>query len=426
MSAKTFIEQKVKEGYSKDEIQGLYSEYVNLNDTPAKFSAFQRKIREVFLDMKMSPEYEKMLGIFDANNGALIAKNIDISRQKQALQDTNRILTAESRKEFRVQNVIEALTKELIAEIPKIKITGNIPKLKKSENAHFGIMQFTDHHLNELIHGDEVGNEFDFEVASKRLKKLVDESDRVFKSFGITEVLIAFLGDMINSDRRLDETLHKASNRARAVLLACHIYRQVIEDLIKRGYTVKVASVTGNESRIGEWNDTSDIQATDNFDYMIHNILGIMFSEEKKVQFFNSDWKEGVFNFEDFHLLLLHGESVKQEKNIRDLYAKWAQKGILLDYILHGHYHSTMVTDISSRGSSLCGANAYSDKALGLYSRASQNIHVVMKDKSVYSMKVDLQNATGDGYGIVPELEAYNAKSARKLEDKLLVIPLKG
>ena len=397
-----------------------------MNDTPAKFSAFQRKIREVFLDMKMSPEYEKMLGIFDANNGTLIAKNIDISRQKQALQDTNRILTAEARKDFRVANVVEKLTQELIAEIPRIKVTGTIPKLKKSDLANFGIMQFSDHHFNELIHGDEVGNEFDFVVGSKRLKKLVDEADRVFKAFGVTEVLLAFLGDMINSDRRLDETLHKASNRARAVLLACHIYRQLIEDLVKRGYSIKVATVTGNESRIGEWNDTSDIQATDNFDFMIHNILSIMFSGESKVKFFNSDWKEGVFNFGDFHLLLLHGENIKQEKNIRDLYAKWAQKGILLDYILHGHYHSTMVTDISSRGSSLCGANAYSDKALGLYSRAAQNVHIVMKDKSVYSMRIDLQNSKGEGYGIVPELEAYNAKLARKLEDKMLVIPLKG
>ncbi len=425
MTVRDFIKKKLDEGFSLAEIRGFYQDYIAGEQNPATFSSYIRTIQKVTVDEKMFKMQDELIGLYTESNAPLFEKALNLSRQKQALQDTNRILTAENRKEFRGINVVEKLTQELLTELPKIKVPGKIPKLKKSDNAVFGVIQFTDHHFNELIHEDEIGNSFDFVVGSKRLKKLADESDRIFKAYGITEIVITFLGDMINSDRRLDETLHKASNRARAVLLACHLYRQMFEDLISRGYSLKIATVTGNESRIGEFHDSSDIQATDNFDFLIHNILKTMFSAEKNIAFFNADWKESVLNIDGTNLLMLHGEAIKQEKNVRDLYAKWAQKGVMIDFVLHGHFHATMITDISARGSSLCGANAYSDKTLCLYSKAAQNVHVFMKNKTIHSMKIDLQNVENEGYDVIKELESYNVKSARKVSDsKYLVIPL--
>ena len=48
-----------------------------------------------------------------------------------------------------------------------------------------------------------------------------------------------------------------------------------------------------------------------------------------------------------------------------------------------------------------------------------------MKNKTIHSMKIDLQNVENEGYDVIKELESYNAKSARKVNDsKYLVIPL--
>ena len=70
-----------------------------------------------------------------------------------------------------------------------------------------------------------------------------------FKSRSITNVLLVQSGDLLNSDRRLDELLSMATNRAKATFLAVAIVQQVILDLNEH-FNVSVASVTGNESRV--------------------------------------------------------------------------------------------------------------------------------------------------------------------------------
>ena len=74
---------------------------------------------------------------------------------------------------------------------------------------------------------------YDFTVASKRLSKLVDETKKLFKCYGITKVLLAGTGDFINSDRRLAEKLASATSQVRASLLATYLIQQVIIDLAR-------------------------------------------------------------------------------------------------------------------------------------------------------------------------------------------------
>ncbi len=413
-----YIRLKIQEGYSRFDIRGMYQEAIRNGDISGEFSSFDRLIRKEFASLAEHRQLLESEGIFDKSNAEIISKAVDLFRQKQNVQDHNRVNVKIAREASRVSNALETFNRELISEIPRIKITGSVPKLKTNPESLFGVIQLSDHHMNELIHVDEVGNRFDFTVASQRLRKLVIESSRLFQAYGVTKIFVAVLGDLMNSDRRLDEILHASTNRARATLLACYLYRQMFEDLVKRGFTLSVAAVTGNESRAGEFNYFSDIVATDNYDYTIFNILRIMFENEKKVVFYSGDWKESYVSVSGVNMLLTHGESIKTERDIRDLYSKWANKGKLIDFILHGHYHSTAITDLSARSASLCGANAYSDKQLNLYGKASQNIHVVMKDKSIHNFRIDLQNVEGvQGYDIVKELEEYHAKSARKLHN---------
>jgi len=69
-----------------------------------------------------------------------------------------------------------------------------------------------------------------------------------------------------------------------------------------------------------------------------------------------------------------------------------------------------------ARSSSLVGPNSYSENALLLTSRASQNIHVQFEDGNIDSIKIDLQTFEGfEGYPVQKELEEYNAKSASKM-----------
>ena len=83
-----------------------------------------------------------------------------------------------------------------------------------------------------------------------------------------------------------------------------------------------------------------------------------------------------------------------------------------------GHLHETMITDLFARSSSLVGANAYSENALNLSSRAAQNIYVMLKEGR-QDIRIDLQDTKGfKGYDIDKELMAYNTKSAEKSKPK--------
>ena len=89
-------------------------------------------------------------------------------------------------------------------------------------------------------------------------------------------------------------------------------------------------------------------------------------------------------------------------------------KGTKIDYVIFGHVHSARVGDTFGRSSSMVGANDYSEKALNLGGRASQNCYVFYNNGNRDGIKVDLQNVNCKGYEIDKTLEAYNAKSAKK------------
>ena len=66
----------------------------------------------------------------------------------------------------------------------------------------------------------------------------------------------------------------------------------------------------------------------------------------------------------------------------------------------------------------MVGANDYSEKALNLNGRASQNCYIFYKNGNRDGIKVDLQHADFEGYDINESLEAYNAKSTEKRKKK--------
>ena len=119
--------------------------------------------------------------------------------------------------------------------------------------------------------GEDI-NLMDFEIASKRCKHFVKKATKYFKAFGVTNILVAMTGDLLNSDRRLDELLNMATNRAKATFLAVDILQQVIMDL-NSNFNVSVAMVTGNESRVKKDWGWSKTLASDNYDFTIFKTL---------------------------------------------------------------------------------------------------------------------------------------------------------
>ena len=343
----------------------------------------------------------------------LITENVKLAKQKQSFQDLNRIERKTFREYARVENAVEKYNEAIKNTLDKYNFSNLIIEHEENSNA-VGVIQFSDIHFNELV--DLEHNKYDFKVASSRCKYFVDKAIKYFKAFDISNILIVLSGDLLNSDRRLDELLSMATNRAKATFLAVDILQQVMLHL-NNHFNISIASVTGNESRVKQEWGWAKILASDNYDFTIFHTLKYLF-KDSSVNFIDGDPTEVVVEVAGQNLLILHGNgSIRAtgiEKSINQMRGRYQARGTKIDYVIFGHVHSARIGDNYSRSSSMVGANDYSEKALNLAGRASQNCYIFYDNGNRDGIKIDLQNS-GKGYDIDSSLESYNAKSSSKV-----------
>lgn len=419
MSLKSWIIEKLKENeLDSKKVRTMYQSFIKDSGSISSEKSFQETVS------RLKGQLER--GELELADEEVVRENVRLSKQLQKQQDLNRIKNKSYRESSRIENALVEYSEEIINILKKYDLSCLInnkdPFVYKSDL--FGVVNIADTHFNEMITPFEGNlNSYDFKIASKRLRLFAEKIKRIFKSYGVKNVVIAFLGDLLNSNRRIEELLASSTNRSKATLLASFLLEQFIIDLSK-DYSLILVSVTGNESRINEIHEWSDLLVTENFDYTIFNILKIMFRGVKSVNFIEGDYKEQIITLNGFNILILHGENIKTEKDVQLLMGKYQSQGVQIHHIMTGHYHAAKISDYSSRSSSLCGSNAYSNRSLGLISKASQNIHIIdSKLKLIDSMKLDLQIIDEvEGYNIDENLEAYNAKSLEKTKIKKTIL----
>ena len=352
----------------------------------------------------------------------IVATNVRLKKQKQKLQDTNRIERKSFREQARYENAIEEYAKALLEEnreYGKFLKTLNISRLRPTKQKRgVGIIQLTDLHANELINLPH--NKFDFEVLSKRMKLYAYKCVKRILSDNVEKVALIITGDLLNSDRRLDEMLNQATNRSKASLLMQHLLIQfILEIRNETGLAITIVSVLGNESRVGKELPFSNEGLSDNYDF---NIVGsvkqqLEFARISGINFGSIDKVEQVVNIDGKNWLVAHDLSKytdKQEKSQQTI-GRYSLQGTKIDFMLGGHIHATRVMGNSARSSSMTGSNSYNEVALNLAGKAQHNYYLA-QDGRIETTVFDLQDVSKiEGYNIVKELEAYNVKSVDKL-----------
>ena len=236
-------------------------------------------------------------------NLELIQENVRLAKQKQSAQDINRIERKSFREYARLENAVSKYNKKLVEIFENYKLSKYTAK-HSEKNKCVGVIQFSDVHFNELVNIPNC-NKYDFTVASARCKLFVDKAIKYFEAFDVTNVLMVQSGDLLNSDRRLDELLNMATNRAKATFLAVDILQQVILHLNKH-FNISVCMVTGNESRVKPEMGWSNIIASDNYDYTIFQTLRYIF-RKSDIKFIDGDPSEIVVEVAGQNLLVIHG-----------------------------------------------------------------------------------------------------------------------
>lgn len=380
----------------------------------------QHLIDKYHLDVKKHSLRHRIKDIiqYEIADKEVIEENLKLAKKSQKQADLNRIKNKSFREHVRLENALVEYNKALI-DILKTESLKTTIKQHESKGKQAIIVQIADTHFNELV--SLKNNKYDFEVASKRLQKFAHHIKEYATFYNVNEIFIAITGDLLNSDRRLDEKLAMSTNRAKATFLGVHLLKHFILDLNSIA-NISVGCVSGNESRAYELGFV-DIVASDNYDFTIFEILRMLLPD---INFITSGGLELVVEVNGHNVLLIHGHQLGNMQNdkIAKVISKYARNSIILDFMICGHLHETKITDLFARSSSLVGANSYSENALLLSSRAAQNIYI-MKDNERHDIRIDLQHTKGfKGYAINKELSAYNAKSLDKTHKKQTVFKI--
>lgn len=397
-------------------------EIIDLFDNGKNYSEISRHLIDKYcLDVQVDYFRKQITAIvhYLIADKDIIKYNIQLAKQKQRFQDLNRIERKAFREDARLENALVEYNKELISLLKKHSTKVKLKKVKK-ENEAVIVCQIADTHFNELVDLDT--NKYDFEVASKRLQKFAYLVKKYAKFHNADKILIAITGDLLNSDRRLDEKLAMATNRSKATLLSVHLLKHFILDLNEVA-EIQVCCVTGNESRVNEELGWVDIVASDNYDFTIFEMLRLLLPD---INFIRGNALELVIEVMGNNILVVHGHQLRSMSTteITKVISKYSSKGTIINFVICGHLHETMIRDNFARSASLVGSNAYSENALNLSGRAAQNIYC-FTNEGRQDIRIDLQNTDNwEGYDIDKELFAYNAKSLDKTHKKETVFKI--
>ena len=334
-----------------------------------------------------------------------------LQKQKQNAQDTARITNKILREKNREDSVIEVLNDKFVQifstiDLP-VKIEHEFPGDRY--DAQRIIVNLSDFHAQEEIKEDF--NQFNFFVLAQRLEKLADHALELAEMSKAVEIIVIATGDLINSDRRKAEVMVNATNRTRASILCATLIEQFILSLYSE-YPVRVAFVCGNESRVDKDHGHEDALISDNFDFSVYNMLKMML-RHTDILFEDGRGSEQVIEVGKKSFLALHGDASSfgqdPRKGVTDKIAQYAMRGILIDYVIFGHLHGSMITDKFARCGSLCGGNAYSTYQLGFSTEAAQNVFIVGDD--IMGVRISLQNASDYvGYEVDQSIIGYEPK----------------
>jgi predicted phosphodiesterase len=380
-------------------------------------------------ESEIDTESEDALRLIEQNED-LIKTNVRYKKDKQKHQDSSRIERKSFREYVRIENAvseyaqsIETLLKE---EGERLSMSNPSPIEDITVSREVGMIGISDCHLNELI--DLPHNKYDINVASHRLHKLATEAVLLFTSRDIKKIVVAFTGDNLNSDRRLDELLNQATNRSKATFVAVELFSKFLRHLGEY-FNVTVVGVLGNESRVNKEMSFSNEAISDNYDFVICNMLKLLFkaSQHPNISFGSIDQMELVIDVAGTKVLLTHdiARATASQKGAQNVIGKQYLSGNPVDVVVGGHIHSTNNSMYSFRSGSLSGSNSYNENSMHLVGRASQNLYIFGENQRM-CMGVDLQNFTeGQSYKIDAALMEYDCKSLNATKQAFTVLEVK-
>lgn len=303
------------------------------------------------------------------------------------------------------EDILEAIT-EVVKDLGKQKIT--LPKRKVKK----GLKGMTKELLLSDIHFGKETKTFNLAICRRRLQELtqtlLDDIARDSKSYNVERLIVAMLGDIIESEMHGIESFRGLEfGTARQMAEAINsLFLDVMKPLAKLGIKIDVPAVCGNHDRIDPKRTMTD-PGLNNVSWTIYKTLELLCAQAgfKNVTFHIPVGPYVVLDIYGTKVLFEHGDSPTFKGTGRTKFEtaiskRSSQLGVLIDCVRSGHLHEFCVfgRGRSIQNASVVGQDSFSD-VLGYASEAGQAIssYVITKRRPTSFFKtflVDLEQVT--------------------------------
>jgi hypothetical protein len=309
-------------------------------------------------EMIAQEEYEKLL-----------AKELEIKKEKVKLQDMRTLVNKQVRELSRKENLGEVLEKKLteLEMQPKIindeyknRVTSNRDMVCLISDIHYGIKT-----TNAL-------SPYDSDICKLKMNYLIDKTIKFSLENDVDKLYVMVLGDEISGLIHNTTRLEQREDVISQVIEVSELLYESIVKLANNLPYVIVGLAQGNHSRVMA--DKKDSLEHENFTRLIKEFLRLRLANISNVLLLENVFDEAIIelNIRGYNVIGLHGQNDKLT-NLDRLIEMFDKK---IDYVCLGHYHQskefeTNKTEIIVNG---CFSGDDYSKRLRLYNKPIQKL----------------------------------------------------
>lgn len=309
-------------------------------------------------EMIAQEEYEKLL-----------AKELEIKKEKVKLQDMRNLVNKQVRELSRKENLSEVLEKKLteLEMQPKIindeyknRVTSNRDMVCLISDIHYGIKT-----TNAL-------SPYDSDICKLKMNYLIDKTIKFSLENDVDKLYVMVLGDEISGLIHNTTRLEQREDVISQVIEVSELLYESIVKLANNLPYVIVGLAQGNHSRVMA--DKKDSLEHENFTRLIKEFLRLRLANISNVLLLENVFDEAIIelNIRGYNVIGLHGQNDRLN-NLDRLIEMFDKK---IDYVCLGHYHQskefeTNKTEIIVNG---CFSGDDYSKRLRLYNKPIQKL----------------------------------------------------
>ena len=329
-------------------------------------------------EMIAQEEYEKLL-----------AKELEIKKEKVKLQDMRTLVNKQVRELSRKENLGEVLEKKLteLEMQPKIindeyknRVTSNRDMVCLISDIHYGIKT-----TNAL-------SPYDSDICKLKMNYLIDKTIKFSLENDVDKLYVMVLGDEISGLIHNTTRLEQREDVISQVIEVSELLYESIVKLANNLPYVIVGLAQGNHSRVMA--DKKDSLERENFTRLIKEFLRLRLANISNVLLLENVFDEAIIelNIRGYNVIGLHGQN-DSLNNLDRLIEMFDKK---IDYVCLGHYHQskefeTNKTEIIING---CFSGDDYSKRLRLYNKPIQKL-LLFDDTgkiATYNINLDFYN----------------------------------